>query len=160
MYTKISFFIATGFYSGYSPRAPGTVGTIVFWLIWIAIYAFFKPENLLFPIIATLLLTVIGLLTTKKVLDIKEDKDPQCVVIDEWAGLAVTLCFIHGHAYNLNTLLVALVGFRLFDITKIWPVSALERLPGALGVMADDLMAGLMAGICTLLLIQSGIGLH
>jgi phosphatidylglycerophosphatase A len=70
-------------------------------------------------------------------------EDPQFVVIDEWAGLLIPLALTTPDEPAL--LLAAFVLFRLFDILKPWPVSAAERLPGAWGVMADDLVAGGLA---------------
>ena len=61
-------------------------------------------------------------------------------VVDEWAGLFVALCGVE--AFNLGHVVIALVGFRVLDITKPGPVGWAERLPGALGVMADDIVAG------------------
>jgi phosphatidylglycerophosphatase A len=61
-------------------------------------------------------------------------------VIDEWAGLFVALCGVD--LFSFGQVVIALVGFRLFDIVKPGPVAWAERLPGAIGVMADDIVAG------------------
>ena len=69
--------------------------------------------------------------------------DPQFVVIDEWAGLLIPLSF--SSLESPATWLAAFALFRLFDIWKPGPVRAAERLPGASGVMADDVVAGILA---------------
>lgn len=82
------------------------------------------------------------------------DKDPQFIVIDEWIGLSITLIAIYGVKNPLLLSIVALVLFRFFDITKLWPISAFENLPGAFGVLADDIAAGLLAAGVLLILQQ------
>jgi undecaprenyl-diphosphatase len=83
-------------------------------------------------------------------------KDPPEIVADEFAGQAaaylVILSFVPAEAIEKQVLLIAAGGFamfRLFDIAKPWPIRRLERLPAGLGILADDLMAGLYAGLLT-----------
>jgi phosphatidylglycerophosphatase A len=70
-------------------------------------------------------------------------KDPQWIVIDEWAGLFVAL--IGTEASRLWHVLLAILLFRIFDISKVGPIRRAEALPGAFGVMADDVVAGSFA---------------
>jgi phosphatidylglycerophosphatase A len=70
-------------------------------------------------------------------------KDPQWIVIDEWAGLFVAL--IGTEASRLWHVLLAILLFRIFDISKVGPIRRAEALPGAVGVMADDVVAGVFA---------------
>lgn len=134
--------------AGFSPRAPGTAGTLVgvllylpaFWaggLWWAAVAC---------GLVATLLLAALAL---PRVLRATGAKDPQFVVLDEVAGMLVALCFAPP---SLPGLAASFLLFRAFDILKPFPVGRLERLPGAWGVMADDLAAGILAGGSVLVL--------
>ena len=78
-------------------------------------------------------------------------KDPQFVVIDEVAGMLCALC---SWRPDFVRILLAFVFFRLLDIFKPWPIHRLEHLPGAWGVMADDLVAGLLAGLLSILVMR------
>ena len=74
-----------------------------------------------------------------------QDNDPSMIVIDEAAGLSLTLAFAE---MSLMSVFLGFVLFRFFDIAKPWPVSWLEkRFSGAFGIMIDDIAAGLIAGI-------------
>ena len=70
-------------------------------------------------------------------------KDPQWIVIDEWAGLFVALVGTDSRA--VWQILLAVILFRIFDISKVGPIRAAERLPGAVGIMADDVVAGIFS---------------
>lgn len=89
---------------------------------------------------------IIGLVATHLHLKLTENKsthaDPQYVVIDEWAGLYITLIALPPAPAYLPLLGFAL--FRLLDIRKPGPIRAAEKLPGAVGIMADDIVAGLI----------------
>ncbi len=88
------------------------------------------------------------------------EDDPSEVVADEYAGQSVTLLIamlaMQSCFYPLTTALICFLLFRLFDIVKPWPVCTLERLPGGLGVLADDLFAGLYAGVCFIFINRLG----
>jgi phosphatidylglycerophosphatase A len=81
--------------------------------------------------------------------------DPGAVVLDEtagqWAALAAWT-LVHPESLTAGTLLASFLLFRLFDVVKPWPIRALERLPGGWGIVADDVAAGLAAGLLHLLL--------
>jgi phosphatidylglycerophosphatase A len=84
-------------------------------------------------------------------------QDPSQVVIDEVAGVWVAIALIPVttvQADPLWSVLLAVVFFRVFDIAKPWPVNWFERLPGAIGIMADDLVAGVIAGCLTAALLH------
>ncbi len=74
--------------------------------------------------------------------------DPQWIVIDEWAGMWIPLLLCAPD--QLARIGVAFVTFRVFDASKVWPVCVMERLPGARGIIADDVMAGVMSFMCIL----------
>ena len=73
-----------------------------------------------------------------------EDEDPKRVVIDEWAGALVTVAFLDNTVWWL---LAGFFVFRVLDITKPWPVRRLESLHGGIGIMADDVAAGIIGAI-------------
>ena len=84
-------------------------------------------------------------------------EDPGAVVLDEVAGqwLALTvLALFSPRPLTLPLLAGGFAAFRVFDVLKPWPVRALERLPGGVGIVADDLAAGLAAGLLEALLLR------
>jgi phosphatidylglycerophosphatase A len=83
--------------------------------------------------------------------------DPQDCVIDELAGQWLACAFA---PRTLLAYAIAFVLFRALDIFKPWPISAAERLPGGLGIIADDAAAGLLAGLVIILLVQLGVKLE
>lgn len=105
------------------------------------------------------LISLTGVWAGSRVEKILAKKDPGKVVIDEVAGQMVTLVlawtpFIVDSGVPLLTpLIVAFALFRIFDIVKPFPARKLESLPGGLGIMADDLIAGVYAGVGTMLLL-------
>lgn len=163
---RLAAFIASGAGSGYSPVAPGTLGTLTCLILWWAAQSLFSVElslKLDFVVIAAVI--VVGTLSTQLVLDqlakgenpsniselhTKKEPDPQFVVIDEWAGLLISLVGIS--ASQPFSTLSAFLLFRFFDIFKPAPVSTAERLPGAIGIMGDDVVAGVYAALTLKLL--------
>jgi phosphatidylglycerophosphatase A len=146
MKTKISEFIATGFYSGYLPKAPGTWGSLVAAIIigFFSLYGeVYEPFTCLF---LAFISTAIGIPTSEHFSNSIQKKDPGCVVIDEFAGqfLAFTLVPLSG----LN-LILGFLTFRIFDILKPWPADKLQNLPGGYGIVIDDVAAGFYAMITT-----------
>lgn len=125
--------VATGFGLGLFPKAPGTFGT----LLGLALAVVF-PDNL-YLIIAVCLL---GIWFAQKAEKILEEHDSPKIVIDEIAGYLIAAFNWHGYY-----LLLAFVLFRIFDITKPAPIRQLQKLPGGVGVMADDLAAGLLTNL-------------
>ncbi|MBI5136186.1 MAG: phosphatidylglycerophosphatase A [Nitrospirae bacterium] len=132
-------FIATGFGSGYLPKAPGTFGSLVGLLIAWPLLALPLPPYLL----ATAACCALGVVAAGVAERRFGVKDPGAIVIDEIAGILVTLIAV---TPTLPHLLLGFALFRLFDITKPFPCRWAERrLGGGLGVMADDILAGIYA---------------
>jgi phosphatidylglycerophosphatase A len=133
--------IATVFGVGRAPFAPGTVASIVAlpfaWLI-------LRFGNTPLLGVAAAAASLIGIWACDVYVKDTGREDPSECVIDEVAGQWIACAFA---PLSLAGFALAFVLFRLFDITKLWPISAAERLRGGLGVMADDLVAGLFAGI-------------
>ena len=144
---SLAKLIATGFGSGMVKRAPGTFGSCAALVLWITLAQF----DLLFGLERQAALAgatfAVGLWATHVVLKREfhsaKHVDPQFIVIDEWAGLFISLIGVL--PYNWYAALSALLLFRLFDILKPWPISRLEQVSGAWGIMLDDLLAGVFA---------------
>ena len=131
-------FLATFFYVGYAPLMPGTVASAVTALIWFVL----PPISALYQILFLLFLTPFAMWVAGLLAQHLQEKDPSCAVIDEVVGMSVAL-FAAPHVWWVYLLAFAL--FRLFDITKPYPINALERLPGGLGIVIDDFVAGIFA---------------
>lgn len=144
-------FIATAAGSGFLRPAPGTWGSLAAvlpawaWLHW-APFPWITPGIAL----GVVLSTAAGVWSSNVCIRTTGIADPSPVVIDEVAGVWATLLLIPPAVAVASPLLALIVGFllfRLFDIVKPWPISALERFPRGWGVMADDLGAGILAGV-------------
>jgi len=132
-------WIGTVFYIGKLPLAPGTWASIFAVLCW---YFLFQSVNhFVLPAISIFLFLIGGIASDTIVKDTKEH-DPSRIVIDEWVGQWVALSMM---PINIRTGVVAFVAFRIFDIIKPGPVRKMEKIPGGWGIMADDVMAGIMA---------------
>jgi phosphatidylglycerophosphatase A len=94
-------------------------------------------------IVFAAIVIVVGTAAIRLSLRSDGSKDPQWIVIDEWAGIFVAL--IGTEASRFWHVLLAVVLFRIFDISKVGPIRRAEALPGAVGVMADDVVAGSFA---------------
>ncbi len=132
-------WIASGFGSGFSPFAPGTVGSAAALLPWLWLRSFALP----FYGFAIVLAFAIGVWASAWVVRRSGVQDPQVVVWDEFVGVWIALAAApSGWIWMLGGFAL----FRLFDIWKPWPVSwADEKLHGGLGVMLDDVIAGIYA---------------
>jgi phosphatidylglycerophosphatase A len=150
--TKWAWAIATFFGAGLGKPGPGTWGSVATILLWAA-YAWFAHPSPTALLVALLLLIAfalaLGVPAATIVARESGRKDPQFVAIDEVAGQAIALLFMPA---NWQGALIALVLFRLFDITKPFPVRQLENLPEGWGIVFDDVAAGLYAlGVAFLL---------
>ena len=141
---RISTIIASVLGIGYFPVASGTVVSIVAVPLAILIA---RQGGGAAVIVASLLAFVIGIWACGDHVRATGRKDPSECVIDELAGqwlACAGICFAPASAAEFA---LAFLAFRLFDILKPWPISAAEKLPGGMGVMADDMLAGLGAAI-------------
>jgi phosphatidylglycerophosphatase A len=141
----VAYAIATFFGAGYGKPGPGTWGSVAAVLLWAACNALFHPAptTMFLILLAGIALTLIaGIPAATMVARSSGRKDPQIVVIDEVAGQWITLL---GCPFDLRHALIALVLFRLFDMTKPPPVRQLESLPEGWGIVMDDVAAGLYA---------------
>ncbi len=148
---SISASIATLFGIGRARVAPGTAASLVALVLGGGIVAAGGRVSLL---VAAILAMAIGGWASEHYVRETGSVDPAECVIDELAGQWLALAFaplgIFAYAF-------AFVLFRALDIVKPWPISAAERLPGGLGVMADDMLAGLVAGLAVAVLAHAGL---
>ena len=139
-------WLALGLGSGLSPFAPGTFGSLLAVLSWALFVELAQPVlavRLIVLAIAIILCTWSAHWASRRL----QRKDPGCIVSDELAGQWLALlCVPDAWPWWL----AAFVLFRVFDIGKPWPMRRLERLPGGVGIVADDLAAGVYAAIILL----------
>jgi phosphatidylglycerophosphatase A len=140
---KPAEFIASGGGAGYAPRAPGTFGSAVGLLIGAGLLQLGHG-----PLLAGVLVASAAGLWA--VWAAAGQNDPGWIVIDEIAGVMITMLALPCPGWL--GLLLAFLLFRLFDIWKPGPVAWADRRHDALGVMADDWIAGVMAAFCLLIL--------
>ena len=136
---KLLTHVATLWRAGYSPVAPGTVGTfcgVVFLLL-------FKPFGWTLAALAAVLF-VVGVAASGAAEVVLQRKDSRHIVIDEFAGCLITMFFVEQSLVNLA---MGFFIFRFFDIVKPPPVNWMEKLPGGWGVMMDDVMAAVYANM-------------
>jgi phosphatidylglycerophosphatase A len=139
-----AYALGTFFGCGYSPVGPGTAGSLAAILIAILI------DNRATIVLLAIVLLAPAIWAAGKVAQYESRKDPQIVVIDEVLGQWITLT--GASTLNWKSFLAALLFFRLFDIWKPWPVRQLEGLSGGVGIVADDLMAGLYGALAIFVL--------
>ena len=146
---KPSFFhiiVATGFGSGFSPVAPGTAGALLATVIW-GIFMFFFPYNMVWLLTAVLILVfTIGGIGAANHLEKFWGKDPSRVVVDEMVGVWIALLAVP-EGGGVGYPLAAFVLFRLFDIFKPLGIRSMENFKGGVGVMMDDILAGVYSFI-------------
>lgn len=144
--------VATFFGAGLGKPGPGTWGSVAAVLLWAAYAWLLHPSALALNIallIGIALTLVFGIPASTIVARESGREDPGFVVIDEVAGQWIALLGSHA---NWRHALLALILFRLFDITKPFPVRQLEKLPEGWGIVLDDVLAGLYAlGVASLL---------
>jgi len=134
---KFEKLLGSGFYTGYIPYASGTFGSMVALIIYF-IPGFEKPE-ILIPMI--LLFLVLGIKIGGKFEEFY-GKDPTECTIDEIVGMWISLLFIPKHTVYI---IIAFVIWRFFDIIKPYPANKVEEIKGGLGIMLDDVIAGIYA---------------
>lgn len=139
---RLARFIAAGFGTGYAPVAAGTVASAAA-VVCGAGLLLLSPWLLA---LAAVLATVGGYIAVRRA---AIEGDPGWVVIDEFAGQWITLLALSRP--TVPGLVAAFILFRLFDITKLGPVGWADRRHGAFGIMADDVIAGVIAALLLLL---------
>ncbi len=139
----VAMFVWTAGYSGLVPIAPGTAGSVVGLVLVLGARLF---EQLWVEPIAVLVVVAGGVWSANKAEVYYKRKDPGQVVIDEVAGMLLTMLWIDA---SMAWMAVGFLLFRCFDVVKPFPVNKIEQVSGGWGVIGDDLAAGLYAN-CTL----------
>ena len=135
---RLALVLATGFGSGYSPFAPGTAGSAV-GLVFVWGMSFF---GIFGQVAMVLVVTILSMIAADMVARSMGLKDPGLIVADEIAGMMVTMIAI---PLSAKSLILGFILFRAMDVWKPPPARQFERLKGGIGIVADDLMAGVYA---------------
>jgi len=141
-----ALILATGFGVGFIPFAPGTWGS----LLSVFLYLMLLPIPFYIFILSILILSLLGIWCSDISAFILADKDPSQVVIDEIAGMGICLFLVQ--PMKILGIIFCFLAFRTFDILKPFPIGYLEKkFKGGFGIMIDDLVAGIIAGIIVLI---------
>jgi phosphatidylglycerophosphatase A len=149
----ISLAIATGLGTGFAPIAPGTFGSVVGVAMYMLVVLLRLPWPIHYGVMMVLSIWVsyIGVWTSTRTAQMFGVHDPGQVTVDEVAGQFITLAFLP-IAPPVYLIIVGFILFRLFDIVKPYPIRDMEFLHSGLGIMADDILAGLFAGVLCFLI--------
>ena len=149
---RLGVLVATCGYVGYVPVASGTFGSAAGLAVFAAVRL---SESAAVEVVVIGLLFAVGIWSSNVAERHIGGVDPAPVVIDEVAGMLITLALLPVNVYGA---IVGFLIFRLFDVIKPWPADRLERLHGGLGVMADDAMAAVYANLALRILIAVAPG--
>jgi phosphatidylglycerophosphatase A len=130
----VAFVLASVFGAGYAPVASGTVGSLV-----TAVAVWLLPLTPTRIAIALVVVVLVGIWAGSRVERVLGRKDPGIIVIDEVAGMLLSVILL---PRTIPVLLTAFVLFRVFDVWKPFPARESQALTGGMGVMVDDLIAG------------------
>ncbi len=151
VFTNPVHFLAFGFGSGLAPKAPGTFGT----LMAIPLYWLMQSQPLTLYLAIVLVVCVTGVWICDKSSEWLGVHDHSGIVWDEFAGFFITMI---AAPQGWVWILVGFLLFRLFDVLKPWPISILDKkMKGGLGIMIDDIVAGIFALICLQLIHHFGL---
>jgi len=135
-------FLALGFGSGLLPKAPGTFGT----LAAIPLYLLLAPSSLSLYLVAVIVMSITGIYICGKAAKDAGVHDHGAIVWDEIVGFLITMIMV---PVSWQSVVVGFILFRIFDIFKPWPISFIDKnVHGGLGIMLDDIIAGLAALGC------------
>jgi len=150
---QIKKLITTFFYLGYLPLIPGTFGSVVGLFIYI-----FLRENLYLLILVHCLIIISGFLLTGETAKLFNRRDPPQIVIDEINGMLISFLGLSaagaGIAADKLTLIAGFVIFRILDAIKPYPANRFHRLRGSLGIMGDDIVAGIYTNLILRLILS------
>jgi len=149
----------TFFGTGLSPKAPGTVGSLAALLIGIVILHYLGMQTLF---MLTIAITIVGIFEVSKYENSTGTHDQQQIVIDEVVGMWLSLMIAYATAQSVHypyaeilAIILSFAAFRLFDIWKPSTIGWIDReLKGGLGVMLDDVLAGIAGGMLSALILM------
>jgi phosphatidylglycerophosphatase A len=143
---QIRKLITTFFYLGYLPFIPGTFGSIAGLFIYI-----FLRENIYLLVLANVLIMVLGFLCAGKTAKAFNRRDPPQIVIDEMNGMLISFLVLPtqggGEYFGNLGIILGFIIFRIFDSLKPYPANRLHRWGGSLGIMGDDIIAGIYTNL-------------
>ena len=139
MKLQISRMIASLCYVGFIPGMPGTYGSIITAVVFYLLYSMGRHVVPGYHLGAVCLITLVGVLVSAEIGRSTGQEDPSYIIIDEAAGQLLTFLLVPVTGWNI---LLGILAFRTFDIWKPYPIRKLESLGKGVGVMADDLLAG------------------
>jgi len=133
--------LATGFFLGYIPFIPGTMGT----LLGVVIYIFLSPYSLFYYIGIGVLIFIAIWVSDYAETHIFKIKDAPHIVIDEILGFLIAMVSFpfDGSLESIKYLVIGFILFRVFDIFKPYPIKETQKLEGGIGIVADDIMAAI-----------------
>ena len=131
--------IASVFYIGYLPVAHGTLGS----LASLVLYYFICHDAVIMAAVI-LIVIILGFMTAGRVEKMFGEKDPGEIVIDEFAGMLISLYRLPP---TMGYVVTGFLLFRFFDIVKPKPIQNLEKIKGSMGIMSDDIIAGVYANM-------------
>lgn len=131
--------VSSVFYIGYFPVAPGSMGSFAALFLY-----FFIKDSPLFMGLSIFICLMLGFLTSGRAEDLFGGKDSSEIIIDEFTGMLISLYLLPA---TMGYVVSAFLLFRFFDIVKPRPINLLENLDGGIGIMADDIMAGVYANL-------------
>lgn len=140
---------------GYLPLAPGTWGSLLTVAIFLGFTQLAKGNALVALVLVSIVaVTLAGVWAASRTEELSNRKDPRKIVVDEVAGQLISLFPLTLFArWSIVTVIISFILFRFFDIVKPYPARRLEALEGGLGVMCDDLIAGVYAAAITSIII-------
>jgi len=138
----LALALATVAGAGFAPIAPGTAGAAV----GVVIFYFTRGWPFEWQLGLAILVTLVGTWAASVAARHFDREDPSQVVVDEVAGQLVSYLGF-GAALGTWGIVIGFVAFRIFDTWKPWPANKFEELPGGVGIMADDVMAGIYANL-------------
>ena len=144
MKERLCLLYASGCRIGFLPGAPGTYASLATSLLYFAIYRFSGRILPALHLSTLCLITLAGIFSSAEISRRTGQKDPSYIVIDEVAGQLLTFLLLPVNALNL---VLGFFAFRALDIYKPFPIRKLESFEDGVGVMADDLLAGVYANV-------------
>jgi len=145
--------LSTGLGTGFVPIAPGTAGAFLALVVWLLLYWHLSPLTLFLTTISLVVVTTIVGIWTSNVMEKYWGKDPRAVNIDEFVGTWIPLLIAPCGQYTILLAIVGFVSFRLIDIYKPLGCRWIDvNVPGGVGVMLDDILAGVYALLIVALL--------
>lgn len=145
LWNRVKEFLVTGFFTGYIPFLPGTIGT----LVGLGIYITLSSSPIVYYLIVILLIVISVPLADFAEKRIFQQKNSPHIVIDEIVGFQIAMVsFKFTSDYDsLMFLVIGFVLFRLFDSWKPYPIHKLKNLEGGIGIIFDDIMAGVYTNL-------------